>query len=133
MFTVIFLSLFHCAHRLRHTLMDVGFRHLARILMVVCYGGALAGTIVAGGEPDIRHGAGMKRGTIVFLDPATPPDVLPTFRAAGNCRPTFLRLYLKHLAECGWPVPEGSLEANYRRYNGDFLELGKGELLIRSA
>ena len=48
MFTVIFLSLFHCAHRLRHTLMDVGFRHLARILMVVCYGGALAGTIVAG-------------------------------------------------------------------------------------
>ena len=93
----------------------------------------IAGTIVVGGEPGIRHGAGMKRGTIVFLDPATSPDVLPTFRAAGGCRPTFLRLYLKHLAGRGWPVPEGSLEAAYRRYNGDFLELGKGELLVRSA
>ncbi len=93
----------------------------------------IAGTIVVGGEPGIRHGAGMKRGTIVFLDPTTPPDVLPTFRPAGICRPTFLRLYLKHLAECGWPVPEGSLGAAYHRYNGDFLELGKGELLVRSA
>ena len=93
----------------------------------------IAGTIIVGGEPGIRHGAGMKRGTIVFLDAATPPDVLPTFRPAGTCRPTFLRLYLKPLAPHGWPVPAGALEADYRRYNGDFLELGKGELLVRSA
>ncbi len=44
---VIFLSFFHCAHRVRHTLMDVGLRGLARPLMIVCYGGALAGTAVA--------------------------------------------------------------------------------------
>ena len=92
----------------------------------------IAGTIVVGGEPGIRHGAGMKRGTIAFLDPHSSPDVLPTFRGAGNCRPTFLRFYLKHLTEQGWPVPDGALDALYRRYNGDFLELGKGELLIRS-
>jgi len=92
----------------------------------------IAGTIVVGGEPGIRHGAGMKRGTIAFLDPQSVPDVLPTFRDTGNCRPTFLRVFLKHLAERGWPVPEGSLDALYHRYNGDFLELGKGELLVRS-
>ncbi len=44
---VIFLSFFHCAHRVRHTLMDVGLRRVERPLMVVCYGGALAGTVVA--------------------------------------------------------------------------------------
>ena len=93
----------------------------------------IAGTIVVGGEPGIRHGAGMKRGTIVFLDPASPPDMLPTFRHAGHCQPTFLRLYLKHLKDLGWPVPDGSLDANYQRHIGDFLELGKGELLIRNA
>ncbi|MEE3366750.1 MAG: formylmethanofuran dehydrogenase subunit C [Planctomycetota bacterium] len=93
----------------------------------------IAGTIIVGGEAGIRHGAGMKRGTIAFLNPATPLEILPTFRSAGLCRPTFLRLYLKHLAECGWQAPDGSLEAEYHRYNGDFLELGKGELLVRSA
>ncbi len=93
----------------------------------------IAGTIIVGGEPGIRHGAGMKRGTIVFLDPNSPPVMLPTFRHAGHCQPTFLRLYLKHLNDLGWPVPDGSLESNYQRHIGDFLELGKGELLIRNA
>ena len=42
---VITLSLFHCAHRIRHTLMDVGMRRLAGFLKLPCYGGALAGTV----------------------------------------------------------------------------------------
>ena len=93
----------------------------------------IAGTILHGGAPGIRHGAGMKRGTIAFLAPETAVDMLPTFRAAGLCRPTFLRLYLRHLADLGWPVPDGSLDAAFQRYNGDFLELGKGEILVRAA
>ena len=44
---VIFLTLFHCAHRIRHTLMDLGLRRHDVILKAVCYCGALAGTMVA--------------------------------------------------------------------------------------
>lgn len=47
LFVVIFLSFFHCAHRIRHTLMDLGVRGASLLLMVVCYGGALAGTFAA--------------------------------------------------------------------------------------
>ena len=44
---VIAPSLFHCAHRIRHTLMDLGLRRLSGPLKVPCYGGALAGTVWA--------------------------------------------------------------------------------------
>lgn len=44
---VIALSLFHCAHRIRHTLMDLGLRRLSGLLKLPCYGGALAGTVWA--------------------------------------------------------------------------------------
>ena len=39
---IIALSLFHCAHRIRHTLMDLGMRRFAGLLKLPCYGGALA-------------------------------------------------------------------------------------------
>ena len=42
---VIALSLFHCAHRIRHTLMDLGMRRFAGLLKLPCYGGALAGSV----------------------------------------------------------------------------------------
>ena len=42
---VIALSLFHCAHRIRHTLMDLGMRRAAGFLKLPCYGGALAGSV----------------------------------------------------------------------------------------
>ncbi len=92
----------------------------------------IAGTIIVGGEPGIRHGAGMKRGTIGFLGTGTPPSLLPTFREAGTFHPTFLRVYIDHLGRSGWPVPEGAIDAPYRCYNGDFLESGRGEILVRS-
>lgn len=44
---IIFLTLFHCAHRIRHTATELGLRHLAPLVAVVCYGGAAVGTIVA--------------------------------------------------------------------------------------
>jgi len=94
--------------------------------------GMIAGTILLGGAAGIRPGAGMRRGTIVFFHPDAPP-MLPTFKAAGACDPTFLRVYLLHLQRSGFAIPDEWLNASYRRYNGDFLEYGKGEILVRTA
>ena len=48
LFGVIFLSSFHCAHRIRHVLMDFGMRWAGVALMICCYSAALAGTVAAG-------------------------------------------------------------------------------------
>lgn len=94
----------------------------------------IAGTILIGGEAGIRNGAGMKRGTIALLGPASDSiELLPTFRYASTYRPTFLTLYLRHLADSGFAVPDGAAGSEYLRYCGDFLELGKGEILVRDA
>lgn len=45
LFVVIFLSFFHCAHRIRHLLTMAGLQAAKALLSVVCYGGALAGTV----------------------------------------------------------------------------------------
>ncbi len=47
LFLVIFLSFFHCAHRVRHTLMDVGLRRVEGPLMAVCYISAFVGSVTA--------------------------------------------------------------------------------------
>ncbi len=47
LFAVIFLSFFHAAHRIRHVVMDLGWRHATAPLAMACYGGAIAGTGVA--------------------------------------------------------------------------------------
>lgn len=90
----------------------------------------IAGTVLAFGEPGIRPGPGMKRGTIAFLGEHAP-DMLPTFKFTGVCQPVFLRPYLIHLKSRGFPIDDSLLSASYRRYNGDFLELGKGEIFER--
>ncbi len=43
---VVFLSLFHCFHRIRHILMDLGLRHASTTLSVCCYGSAGVGTVL---------------------------------------------------------------------------------------
>ena len=91
----------------------------------------IAGSIFLFGETGIRPGAGMKRGTIAFFNGAAAPEMLPTFKAAGLCEPVFMQTYLRHLASLGFPVPDEA-GGSFRRYNGDFLELGKGEILIRA-
>ncbi len=48
LFGIIFLSSFHCAHRIRHVLMDFGMRWAGVALMICCYSAALAGTAAAG-------------------------------------------------------------------------------------
>ena len=45
---VVSLSLFHCGHRIRHTLMDLGMRGASGLLKLPCYGGALAASVWLG-------------------------------------------------------------------------------------
>ncbi len=91
----------------------------------------LAGSILVFGAAGIRPGAGMRRGTIGLLGSEAAPVLLPTFKFSCTYRPEFLRVYLLYLRRNGIAVPEECLLAAYRRYNGDFLELGKGEILVR--
>ena len=91
----------------------------------------IAGSIFLFGETGIRIGAAMKRGTIGLFGSASAPPMLPSFRYACQYRPVFLQLYFAHLRSLGFLVPEECLAADYRRYSGDFLELGKGEILVR--
>ena len=47
LFIVIILPLFHWAHRFRFTLVDVGLKSVSTLISILCYGGAIAGTIIA--------------------------------------------------------------------------------------
>jgi fumarate reductase subunit D len=48
LFGLCLLSLFHWAHRFRHTLYDgLQIKHLNEVIAVICYGGAIVGTVAA--------------------------------------------------------------------------------------
>jgi formylmethanofuran dehydrogenase subunit C len=89
-----------------------------------------AGTILVFGDGGIRHGAGMKRGTIAFLGQA--PPLLPTFRRACRYRPEALHLIYRELLRHEFRVPENLFTCSYDLFNGDFLEGGRGEILLRA-
>jgi formylmethanofuran dehydrogenase subunit C len=90
--------------------------------------GLIAGSLFLFGEVGVRAGAGMKRGTIACFGAA--PPLLPTFRFDCVYRPVFLRLYLKRLQALGFG-PAAPVEHHpCRRYSGDLVALGKGELLV---
>jgi formylmethanofuran dehydrogenase subunit C len=86
----------------------------------------IAGSIFLFG-PGGRPGAGMKRGTLAFLGPQ--PPLMHTFRYACTYRPVFVALYLRQLRAWGFPVAERFLGGAWRRYCGDLVALGKGEIL----
>lgn len=81
------------------------------------------GTIFLLGGAEIRTGAWMIRGTIVTLSPIR---MLPTFSYACSYDPTFLRMYVRHLAAFGVSLPRQGV---YQRYLGDSAVPGKGEIL----
>lgn len=91
----------------------------------------LAGTIVVFGDTGIRHGAGMHRGTICILGEANV-ELLPTFRHACRMEPTALKLILHELNEHGFAASQIATDFAVELYNGDLLEGGRGELLIRA-
>jgi len=48
LFLLVALSLFHWAHRFRYTLYDgLQIKHLNEVVNLVCYGGAIVGSVVA--------------------------------------------------------------------------------------
>jgi len=87
----------------------------------------IAGSVFVFGRPGVRVGAGMKRGTIAVW--GGPPALLPTFRFDCAYRPVFLSVYLRQLRQWGFPVADEWLRGSYRRYSGDLVALGKGEVL----
>ncbi len=93
--------------------------------------GMVAGSIFGFQGAGRGLGAGMKRGTIaLFCEDG--PELLPTFEPSGAYRPPFLTIYLRRIAERGFPVPEAAFAAPIRRYNGDRIERGQGEVLLAS-
>jgi formylmethanofuran dehydrogenase subunit C len=89
----------------------------------------IAGSIFVFGRCGRAPGAGMKRGTLAFL--GEPPDLLPTFRYTCTYEPVFLAFYLRRLRAWGLPVEERHLRTSWRRFAGDRVALGKGEVLLR--
>src|SRR5262249_24960285 len=87
----------------------------------------IAGSIFVFGPSGVRPGAGVKRGSPVFAGPG--PQVLGTFRGASVSEPVWLALYLRRLKAWGYAVPEPLFAARWRRWSGDLVSLGKGEVL----
>jgi formylmethanofuran dehydrogenase subunit C len=92
----------------------------------------IAGSTFVLGNSGSRHGAGMKRGTIGLFGPAAP-EMLPTFREAGVVQPLFLNLFASRLASLGFADAERLQDLAARRFCGDLLESGKGEVLVTVA
>ena len=89
----------------------------------------LAGSIFIFGSAGIRHGANMRRGTIGFF--GEPPPVLPSFRFGCRFSPTVMRLIAHSLQRYG--LPGEALEQPVDLFNGDLVNGGRGEFLIRSS
>lgn len=87
----------------------------------------IAGTLLLFGKSGVRTGAGMKRGTIAVF--GEKPQLLPSFRFDCVYHPVFLRLYLRYLRDADFPIAEELIQGSYRRYSGDLVSLGKGEIL----
>lgn len=87
----------------------------------------VAGTVLVTGEVGRRTGAEMKRGTVLLMK---EPELLPTFRFNCVYEPAFVNIITDWLEKEG--VRVGHLFANkrYRRYAGDAVIRGKGEILI---
>lgn len=117
----------------------------------------IAGTICVFGRVGWRIGAGSKRGSIVLANDASGFQPLPTYRRSGVSELVWLRVLGRQLA--AWQfvpraisgdapgstaertVPTLPSDINQRllelfaqpfqRYCGDFVELPKGEILVR--
>ena len=89
----------------------------------------IAGSIFAFSHVDKHAGAGMKRGSLVRFGP--PPTLLPTFRLACVYQPVFVRLFLKQLQAWQFCWPSEPWTTASHAGAGDFVSLGKGEVLVR--
>lgn len=85
-----------------------------------------AGTILIAGKAGIRAGAGMQRGTIILSREHT---LLPTFYYSCSYHPSFWGLLYQELKRKGFPLADFRQGAAFKRYCGDGLTGGKGEIL----
>jgi formylmethanofuran dehydrogenase subunit C len=96
----------------------------------------IAGSVFLFGRPGVRTGAGMKRGTIALF-PAADRDsetsLLPTFPFDCEYEPVFMRIILRQLRGLGFAPANGVTATTFRRYSGDLVALGKGEILLASS
>jgi formylmethanofuran dehydrogenase subunit C len=93
----------------------------------------IAGSVLLFGKTGVRTGAGMKRGTIALFpgaDRDAETALLPTFRFDCEYEPVFMRLVLRQLRGLGFSPADRVAITTFRRYSGDLVALGKGELLI---
>lgn len=88
----------------------------------------IAGTVLVFGGCGIHPGAGMRRGTIGIFGPR--PSLLLSFRYATTCRPQILPLMLRRLRSLGMSVADSLLTTEIDLYAGDFVTLGRGEMLL---
>ncbi len=95
--------------------------------------GMIAGSLVVFGESGRYPGAGMKRGTILLGHAPRDGALLPSFRFAATYQPVFVRMLLRYVQQCLVSVPVEVDDSSWRRYCGDLLSLGQGELLVREA
>jgi formylmethanofuran dehydrogenase subunit C len=87
----------------------------------------IAGGVIVLGRTGPRPGAGMKRGTLALGGAMS--GLLPSFRYDCDYTPVFLRLYLRQLRAWNFPVDARWLSGRWRRYSGDLIERGQGEIL----
>ena len=88
-----------------------------------------AGSIFVFGSAGIRHGAGMRRGTIGFF--GSNPPLLTSFRYACRFEPTVLQLAFRFLQRRDFRFDEELFDTPYSLFNGDLIEGGRGEILLR--
>jgi formylmethanofuran dehydrogenase subunit C len=88
----------------------------------------IAGTILVFGSVGRQPAAGLKRGTVMTFGPA--PPLLPTFCFDCSYRPPIVDLYLRQLSQWRFFVPKSALIGNVSRFRGDFVALGKGDVLV---
>jgi formylmethanofuran dehydrogenase subunit C len=87
----------------------------------------IAGTLVVMGRCGSDAVHGNKRGSLVALGPVEVPA---TYAYACTYEPGFIRLLMTHLSRRhGLSIPRGALDGSYRRYCGDAVGIGKGEIL----
>ena len=89
--------------------------------------GLLAGTIICLGRLGAGAGLEMKRGSLVA---GSSGFLLPGFRPAGDADLEWLRIYLACLHRSGLPVPIDWERRPPKRFTGDHLVTGKGEVLV---
>jgi formylmethanofuran dehydrogenase subunit C len=87
----------------------------------------LAGTIFCLGQFGKGAGLEMKRGSLVA---GSSKHLLPGFRPAGEADLEWLRIYLTWLLRLGLTFPQDWDQRSPRRFTGDHLVMGKGEVLV---